>query len=215
MSAVAIVFLLAASLVPSPDPKGPAAKPIAPDAVFTPTSNFGDDLHQSCAAQSGDALGECFLAQMKKAGAPPAALAFTRRTGNQAYLKALHETGNVDVALAVYPFRANENEVWLLVNGKPPTVDIEDVAPIQKLLAANSVYKSLKIDNPKIAVFPRQTKDGPRVLPGKGGQRFAVAYDLKDCHACKPAGYALVAYSFDAAGTYLGPELGQVKPYYH
>ena len=66
---------------------------------------------------------------MKKAGASPAALAFTRRTGSQAYLRALREAGNVDVALAIYPFRANENEVWLLVNGDPPLIDVDDHAP--------------------------------------------------------------------------------------
>jgi hypothetical protein len=215
MSAVAIVFLLAASLVPSPSPKGPAAKPIGPDSVFTPASTFIDDLHQSCPALSGDALGDCFLAQMKKAGASPAALAFTRRTGSQAYLKALRETGKVDVALAVYPFRANENEVWLLVNGTPPLIDVEDTAPIQKLMEPNAVYRGLKLDNPNVSVFPRSTKDGPRVLSAKQGQRFAVPYDLKECHACKPVGYTAVAYVFDAAGNFVGPELGQVKPYYH
>jgi hypothetical protein len=215
MSAVAIFFLLAASLVPSPEPKASAEKPIGPDAVFTPASNFVDDLHQSCAARSGDALGECFLAQMKKAGASPAAMAFTRRTGNLAYLSALREAGNVDVALAVYPFRANENEVWLLVNGKPPLIDVEDTASVQKLLEPDAVYRGLKLQNPKVSVFPRSIKDGPRVLPAKQGQRFAVPFDLKDCHACKPVGYAAVAYVFDAAGNFVGPELGQVKPYYH
>jgi hypothetical protein len=215
MSAVAIVFLLAASLVPSPEPKTSAAKPIGPDAVFTPASTFVDDLHQSCVAQSGDALGECFLAQMKRAGASPAALAFTRRTGNLAYLSALREAGNVDVGLAVYPFRANENEVWLLVNGKPPLIDVEDTAPVQRLLEPDTVYRTLKLENPQVSAFPRSIKDGPRVLPAKQGQRFAVPYDLKGCHACKPVGYVAVAYVFDAAGNFVGPELGQVKPYYH
>jgi len=210
---VSFLFLIAALRV-LPEKAG-TPEQVGPDAVFTPAADFVATLHAACDAKSGDAFGECFLAQMKKGGASPAALAFARRTGNQAYLKAFREAGNVDVALAVFPFRANENEVWLLVNGKPPTVDIGDVAPIQKLLDANSVYKSLKVDNPKISAFPRPTKDGPRVLPDKSGQRFAVAYDLKDCHACKAAGYALVAFNFDAAGNFLGPELGQVKPYYH
>jgi|RhiMetdeSRZDD1v2_1073273.scaffolds.fasta_scaffold09822_8 hypothetical protein len=215
MFAVAVFFLFAASLSVSPDPKNNASKPIGPDAVFKPASNFIDALHASCGTQSGDALGECFAAQMKKAGASPAALAFTRRMGNQAYLSSLRETGRVDVALAVYPFRANENWVWLLVNGTPPIVDVWDVAPLQKLLEPNSVYKTLRLDNTKILVFPRSTKDGPRVLPSPEGQRFAAVYDLKDCHACKPLGYAAVAYVFDAAGNFVGPELGQVKPYYH
>ena len=215
MSAVAIVFLFAASLVPSPKPKASAEKPIGPDAVFTPPANFVEALHEGCAAQSGDALGECFLAQMKKAGASSAALDFTRRTGNLAYLGSLRETGRVDVGLAVYPFRANENNVWLLVNGKPAIIDVGDTASVQKLLEPNPVYKAARIGNPKIAVFPRSTKEGPRVLPAKEGQRFGVPYDLKECHACKPVGYTAVAFVFDAAGNFVGPELGQVKPYYH
>jgi hypothetical protein len=214
MSAVAIFFLLSASIVPT-TPKAAAAKPVGPDAIFKPASNFADTLHQSCAAQSGDALGECFLAEMKKAGASPAALAFTRQTGNLAYLASLREAGLVDVGLAVYPFRANENEVWLLLNGKPPVIDVEDTAPVQKLLEPDSVYRGFKVSNPKIEVFPRSIKDGPRVLPAKQGQRFAVPYDFKECHACKPLGYVAVAYVFDAAGNFVGTELGQVKPYYH
>jgi len=214
MSAVAICFLFAASF--SPAPKTTAASPtIDADAVFKPAANFDETLHQNCATQSGDALGDCFLAQMKKAGATPAALEFTRRTGKLAYLSALRETGVVDVALAIYPFRANENSVWLLVNGKPPMIDLSDTAPVQKLLEGNPVYKKFKVENPKILVFPRATKDGPRVLPATEGQRFAVPYDLKECHACKPVGYAAVAYIFDAAGNFVGPELGQVKAYYH
>ena len=214
MSAVSILFLLAAAILPT-TPKAAASKPTGPDAVFKPASNFVETLHQSCGTQSGDALGDCFLAEMKKAGASPAALAFTKQTGNLAYLASLREAGQVDVGLAVYPFRANENEVWLLLNGKPSVIDVEDTAPVQKLLEPNSVYRGLKLNNPSILVFPRSIKDGPRVLPAKEGQRFAVPYDFKDCHACKPVGYAAVAYVFDAAGNFVGPELGQVKPYYH
>src|SRR5215831_10796223 len=167
---VSVLFLIAALRV-LPE-RAPTPEHVGPDAVFTPAADFIATFHAACDAKSGDALGECFVAQMKKGGASPAALAFARRTGNEAYLKALRETGNVDVALAVFPFRANENEVWLLVNGKPPTVDLGDVAPIQKLLVANSVFKSLRLDNPKISAFPRPMKDGPRVLPVKEGQRF-------------------------------------------
>ena len=73
------------------------------------------------------AFDACFAAAMASAGAPPAALEFTRRLDNEAYLQALNEYGGpVAVAHVFYPFRANENNAWLLVNGTPALIDVDD-----------------------------------------------------------------------------------------
>ena len=217
MAAAAMVLLLFASTrATSPRPEAAERARVGSGAVFSPSPDFLADFHRACDAKSGADFGECFVAQMAKAGASREAVAFARSTGNLGYLRAFRETGRVDVGEVEYPFRANENQAWILVNGKPPVIDVGDTASIQNLLEANPVFKTLRLAHPQLAAFPRVSRDGPRALPAPdGGQRFATAYELKDCRACKAAGYASVAFRFDAGGVFLGPELGQVKPYYH
>jgi hypothetical protein len=214
MPALVILLLFANLRAPSGREAASPAR-IGPAAVFTPGPTFLARFHETCDAKSGPAFGECFVAQMAKAGASPAAIAFARSTGNLGYLREFRESGRVDVAQVEYPFRANESQAWLLVNGNPPMLDVGETEPIRKLLEGNPVYKNLRGPYPKIAVFLRSTQSGPRALGRKDGQRFAVVYDLRDgCRACKSVGFAPVAFDFDAEGRLVGRELGQVRPVY-
>lgn len=156
---------------------------------------------------------------MQKAGAPHAAVAFARGLDGQGYLRALRETGRVDVALAEYPFRANENEVCLLVNGTPPVVDVDDLAVLDRgALAANPEYAALSRTYPRIAIFPgnRGSARGPAALRlSGGGQRFVVSYSLRDgCHACKIIGEVGLRFDFDVEGRFRGVEVQRVRPRY-
>jgi len=205
------VFSLAASVVTPPP-----APAVGPAAVFRPGEDFLAGFHAACATLAGGEFGECFVAQMSAAGASPAAVDFARRTGNRGYLRELRETGAVDVAFVEYPFRANENQGCLLVNGDPAMFDVDDPAHIaSKDLEANSVYAFLRKNRPKVAIFPgdRSGASGPLAQSRRGGgQRFMVLYRLRDgCHACVSVGYARVAFDFDALGKYLGTEILQVR----
>jgi hypothetical protein len=193
-----------------------SAARISADAVWTPPAGFLSGFHSACDALRGPGFSDCFLEQMRKAGAPPPALAFARRTGGMGYLRAFRETGKVDVAYAEYPFRANENQVCLLVNGEPPWIDVDDTALLDlKALAVDRNWPAILKKYPKAMLFPSD-RGGP-ALPGArhfrdGRQEFIVDYVALDgCHACAAVGTVRFVFRFDAAGKFLGTAVKSVR----
>lgn len=208
---LALAWLALAASLPAA-----ALSPVGPDAVWSPSEGFLAAFHAACDAAGGKDFAGCFVEQMAKAGASEAALVFARSTGGMGYLTRLRETGKVDVAYAVYPFRANENKVCLLVNGQPPMIDVDDPARIdRKALEANPGWTELRKAFPDVAFFPGPRGDGqnPRAVQRKnGGQSFIVIYALTDgCHACKVVGYARVEFDFDVEGRFLETRIEQVR----
>ena len=217
-AAVAAVAAIAPARAPSATPKpSPAPAPIGAGAVWKPPEGFRDRVTAVCGAAGGK-FADCFVAQMKKAGASKEALEFTRRIGNQGYLTAFVESGRVDIAYAEYPFRANENSLVFLVNGAPPLIDVDDPASSgldPAKLEANPAYAALKKRYPNLAVFP-SNRTFPRGAQPTGsrreGQRFTVAYELHDgCHACRTVGIARVVFEFDAQGQFTGARVSRIR----
>ncbi len=215
----AAAFLAAAALPAQEAASARPPSPVGPDAVWAPPADFRAAFQAACDSAAGD-MGACFLGQMEKAGASPAALDFARRTGSQGYLALFRDTGLVDVAYAEYPFRANENQVVFLVNGEPPMLDVDDTSRIGRAgLDANPSYAGLKKAFPKVTLFPGDRSDIrlPRAVRRRHGQgqRFVVVYELRDgCHACANLGYARVGLDFDTGGRFVGTEVEQVRPSY-
>ena len=166
-------------------------------------------FHAACDGRGGKAFASCFVAAMAAAGASPAALAFARRLDGEAYLERLVETGGpVAVAQVFYPFRANENEAWLIVNGRPDLIDVDDERrlPIAAMRSAPA-YRAIVRRFPQASLWP-----GDRGAPGPQvearGQWIVVDYRLRDlCHACAVVGRVRFAFAFDAAGRLLGTRL--------
>jgi len=214
-SIVALLLVVSPLRVTAAPVPTPAPEPIGPDAVWIPDPGFMANVHAAC-DRDARPFGDCFLAEMEKAGASPAALAFARRTGNQGFMTAFHETGPVDIAWAEYPYRANENEVCLLVNGEPPWIDVDDSSRLDlRALQENRVYAQIKVQHPGVTVFPggRAGARSPQAVRlNKGGQRVAVGYVLRDgCHACAVVGVVLFGFDFDADGRFLGTRLMSVR----
>ncbi len=211
----AATLAFAASRADAMPPDAEAGR-VTPAAVWTPPEGFVAAIHGACDAKPGD-FGACFVAAMERAGAPPEALAFARRTGRQGYLAALRATGGrVDVAVAQYPFRANENAVEFLVNGAPPMLDIDDPRYLDPGgLAGNPAYAEIRRNHPNVAVFPgpRGSADGIEASPGPdGGQIFRVLYALTDgCHACARVGALRLDFLFDASGRFAGTRVASVR----
>jgi predicted secreted protein len=212
------LFIVAVSPVfggqQNPAPSSNAAFATAGD-VWVPGPSFMDKVHGKCDSLSYPRLGSCFAEVMRESGASPGAVAFAGRMGNEAWLRAFRDTGRVAIAYITRPFRANENQGVLLVNGTPPMVDVDDVArEVQEDLKRDSVYAALAGRFPGISLWPgdRYGTEFPvaRAMPG-GGQRFLVGYLLRNgCHACEEIGSAVVAFDFDNAGAFTGTKVMMV-----
>jgi hypothetical protein len=153
---------------------------------------------------------------MEQAGAPSAAVAFARRIDSEGYLTGFRDAGRVDVGRATYPFRANENNVCFLLNGDPPTIDVDDPDVVRASALESPSYAGAVRAHPRAAVFP-----GDRFHPAAvreeplpdGGQRFLVSYLLRDgCHACAVVGRLVLAFEFDATGRLVRTAVASAGP---
>jgi hypothetical protein len=190
-----------------------AAERVTAAAVWHPPSGFMDRFQRACAGRIGKAFADCFVAEMRQARATAAAVAFSRRLNGEAYLEGLDETGGpVAVARVVYPFRANENDGWLLVNGIPDLIDVDD----RRYLALDAMraalpYRAIERRVPDVTFWPADR--GPSASPtiAMSGQEIIVDYLLRNaCHACAIVGRVRIAFDFDHAGKSLGTHLVSV-----
>ncbi len=210
------VFLMAAPLQGA-EPLKPAAM-IGPEARWSPEAKVMEKIRADCAPLAGTAFEECFIAGMQKSGASPQAVAFTKSIGNLGYMEALRRFGPVDIAFVVYPFQANENQGFLLINGIPPQIDVDDLSLLSpENFKKDPRYARLKQQYPAVTLWQGDRSD--REYPflertPDGGQRFIVRYRLLNgCHACELAGYAGYAFEFDKTGRFSGTKyLGIEKP---
>ena len=131
------------------------------------------------------------------------------RTGQIAYAREFQASGTVGLVFVDYMLRANENQGWLLVNGDPPLIDVDNLRalPLENM-RADSAYASLAARYPRVMMFPgdRGGNSRPEVEPlASRGQRFVIAYRLLNgCHACARLGLARFAFDFDESGRLSG-----------
>jgi hypothetical protein len=119
--------------------------------------------------------------------------------------------GPVAVARVVYPFRANENEAWLLVNGTPPLVDVDDRHNLPfPQMRGSAAYAEIQRHYPNVTFWPGDRgAAAPEVV--RDGREIVVGYLLRDlCHACAIVGRVRYAFDFDADGKFLRARLVSV-----
>src|SRR5271170_2469669 len=111
----------------------PPSDRVGSRAVWKPSDQVIANIRAKCDAESAN-VGECFLREMKSAGASAEAVAFTKALAGNGigYLSAFRDTGRVSIAFAEYVFRANEMEGVFLVNGDPPLIDVDDAKYISQ-----------------------------------------------------------------------------------
>jgi hypothetical protein len=187
-------------------------------AQWQPDSSVLQQARASCPNLSFPALGECFARGMQRYGASTEAVAFTRSIANEGYLHVFVPAGLVDIAFVTYPFRANQNEGCLLVNGTPPQIDIDNLRDLpQAAMKRDGAYRALAASYPNISLFfPGDRTDRRTVVAGttpEGGQRFLADYLLLNgCHACARVGFARFAFDFDSTGKLQGIEFVELRP---
>ncbi|EFL51992.1 conserved hypothetical protein [Solidesulfovibrio fructosivorans JJ]] len=163
-----------------------------------------------CLQKAQDAT-DCLARIMRQTGATPEALAVNKMLDGEGYMETFQEMGRVDVAVMVFPLRANTNAVTYLVNGSPTLVSSE-IEPADLPLAADPTYAALQKAHPELMFWP--TGEGPSAVdtPPGGGQGFVFTYPLLNgCHACAVLGQALLSLDFGPDGTYHGPRLLRVE----
>ncbi len=198
------------------------ASKIGSSAVWQLPPQFMTAAHAACDPSSAD-HGECMIGQMAKAGAPPDAIQFARELykesrGQFGVMTGFQDEGPVAFAWVTYPLRANTNSGFLILNGRPRILDVEDLRLLDvKTMKANGQFQDLKAQFPNVDVWPgdRDGKMWPnsQVSPD-GNIQFTVSYPLRNgCHACSRAGDAIFNWNFDAKGKFLGTSFqGLIDP---
>jgi len=199
------------------DGAGKALDEIGPRAVFKPSPQDVETQlfrkMQACEAASAwprDAkFISCIVSALRQAGASPEATAGAVLLEGEGYLVDFRKMGKVDLASAVYPLRANDNEGYVLVNGRPRVVQVEDFANWKRIdITKDPIYPALARKFPKLELWGTGAEfKAMQPLPG-GGQRFVFSFVLLNgCHACEVGGYARIAFDFNPAGELLGTKL--------
>ncbi len=220
-SLVVLVALLAITLVILPGPAtaqnaAPASTAkIGPSSVWHMPATFLAGAHKACDSAPPPTFANCFINQMSTAGAPPAAVAFTRALqkqsgGDVGIMSGFEAVGPaVDVAFVVYPLRANTNNGLLFVNGTPKIVNAEDLNLLdQASMQQSPQFQNTKAQFPNVNLWPGD-RDGT-TWPNsgsnsEGGVSFTLGYPLRNgCHACAHAGFAEFNWKFGPTGKFLG-----------
>ncbi len=185
------------------------AAAFGPAAVWHPPPRFRQTVLAAC-QETGAGFGDCFSAQMKKAGATSQALDFTRLIHTNGYLEALRPVGRVSVAAVAYPFRANENNGLYLLNGQPSALDVDDLDLLPQ--------EEIKNLHPDGTLWPgdRTTPAGALAIAlPDGSQRFVIDYRVqKGCHAWAVLGQAFFSFAFDPSGKFDGVSYSGFTPDY-
>jgi hypothetical protein len=153
---------------------------------------------------------ECVIALMKNLGASPQAMAFTELMQGEAYMSSFQEFGIVDLAEITYPSRANNNIEYILINGNPQIVYVENVYKVDITLDPN--YPSLHQQYPNLRIEGGENIFKNKEQNSPGGERFIFGCKLVDgCHACQTDKYAYIAFNFDSTGQFEGMKLLYIK----
>jgi hypothetical protein len=193
---------------------------VSASAVWSPRATDLAQINQVCGTEQGEAYTRCFVAQMPGYGASPDAVAFTQTyaetsNGLVAFLQDFRAVDAVDVGYAVLPANANSNQRWLLLNGTPSVIDVDDLKLLpQTEMTRDPVFVAIVQRYPKVTLFggDRSSDAVPagETLPD-ASQRFLIDYPLKDqCRACATVGQATFSFEFDATGRLVGVKFVKV-----
>ncbi len=189
-----------------------AGSKVSVDIVFSAPPEFGEAVKSTCEDLQSDKLQDCFAKEMKKAKASPAAVEFARQLGEPGYVRDFKVAGAVDIAYVLYPYRANENQSCLIVNGEPAVIDVDNHKLVGSgALQYNTTYVTLSKSRKEVSLWPgdRYGTETPDVEMGAmAGAHIVVNYRLREqCHACAVLGHVWYSFDFDAKGKFLGAKL--------
>ena len=194
--------------------------PITPSAVWNAENDDLSEIAESCSAERD--YGRCFVEQMGNF-ASSEAVAFSKslleqKPSRAGYLKEMRESGVVDLGVVVYPRAGESSSGWVLLNGMPAIVNVDDFALLpQSAMEKDPQFIALRKSHPQfhLAVDADQRQAAmPQTLGlSNGGQRFVIGYVLRDaCSSCPAIAHAGFGFDFDAAGQFMGVKFMQISP---
>src|ERR1700730_2066980 len=106
------------------------------EAVWNPADTDLSAISQACKEQEAAGFSDCFIEQMG-GYTSSYAVAFAQKLASQksprlGYLAGIHESGLVDLGYVVYPGNSEQHPGWVLMNGIPTLVSLDDVAILPK-----------------------------------------------------------------------------------
>jgi predicted secreted protein len=182
---------------------------VEPGAEWHPTARFLREARSRCSQEKPAPAAACFAREMARSGAPKQAVSFTRMIRAAGYLRELHEAERVDIAYVAYPFQTSHRLGWLLVNGSPAVVDVDNTQKLpQPDMRADKAFAAAVPDLLRSRLFPgaRPRAGGPTaILRANGSEEFIVDYRVLDgCFGCALLGFAYYGFDFDAKGKFQG-----------
>jgi hypothetical protein len=208
-SFVAVLWLLALGLCGrlAAEPKtpfGPAIVWRGGDAVSVQQCNMAQTMNQGW---------NCLIGKMRAGQASRAAIAFSERLNgmdNPGWADSFRAFGDVALVTATYPFRANTNSGYLLVNGSPSIVDTQRFA-LSNADKSRLDYRRLMAREPQVFLITPIAFDHRESL-ANGVARFVFTDDFAKCHACERVATGYLAFDFDGKSRFLGTRLLRVGP---
>jgi hypothetical protein len=199
--------------------KAPAVAKITAAAKWDPSSSFMASAGAACDSKWRDLIGWCYIDQMAQAGAPAAAVEFSRRLAYQyggefCVMLDFDKLHPVDMAKVFCPLSAHFAHILLLVNGDPEILDVDDLTKLDiRGMEQDKAYQAIKHNTPALKLWPGArwgTAWDPVQKHTDGGQSFDMYYIL-DTHPLNGTLWISGVHfdwNFDAKGKFLGTKFG-------
>jgi hypothetical protein len=191
------------------------------DAVWNAATDELGEINRACNNSGPAEYGRCFIDQMGDY-ASSEAVEFSqslaeKKPSRVGYLAGIREAGLVDLGYVVYPGSSKPDRGWVLLNGVPSLVNVDDPSLLpQAEMEKDPRFIALRKDHPQIKLAVRDDQRTPDASPkietrADGGERFIFSYSLQDCPDCAPLAQATFGFDFDAAGELLAAKFISVS----
>jgi hypothetical protein len=195
---------------------------IGEEAIWNAGPEDLSAIGQACKTSDAAQYQECFIEQMGEYASSDA-VAFAQTMASQksrrlGYLTGLREYGLVDLGSVVYPGNANVNHGWVLLNGVPALVNVDDVTILPKsAMEKDARYVALRQSHPHMQLIVNDEQRKPDSSPqierlASDGERFVVSYSLQEpCANCAPLARAIFGFDFNEAGKFMGAKFLRIE----
>lgn len=189
-----------------------SAEQINSTAVWPSTAGDLKTVAQTCAKDTTQSYGDCFIARMADFGASEESASFARDYASQhggqlAILQDFHPLDAVDLGYVYFPASTQQTRGWVLLNGYPSVINVDDLQHLPTdVMERNPAWTELRSKYPAVALSSDDAERSRDKMPEithvpDGDERFTVQYALRNgCMSCELVGHASFSFDFDPSG---------------